>query len=277
MVTSVDIEVEHDVVIHAEVSGSGTPVVILHGFTGGASTMIGLSEQLSARHLVIVPDMVGHGGSSIPTRVSAYGVGAMASHVASLGVKLGHEKFHLVGYSMGGRVALTLACQAPVKVMSLAIIGVSPGIADPVQRSDRVAADQALADRLDSEGIDGFVDEWMAKPLFSSQSRLGPEYLEGARRQRLANNPAGLALSLRGGGTGAMTPLHDQLNGCGVPTAVIAGAEDPKFRTIADELAGMLGDANTSVIPDSGHAAHLEQPRAVGSAIEANIERAERR
>jgi len=276
-VESVDVEVENDVVIHAEISGTGPPVVLLHGFTGNASTMTGLRDQLSAGHLVIVPDLVGHGESSIPTRVSAYGVEAMARHVVSLNEKLGHDRFHLVGYSMGGRVALALACETPTKVMSLALVGASAGIAEPERRADRVAADRALADRIETEGLDGFVDEWMAKPLFSSQSRLGLAHIEQARHQRLSNDPTGLALSLRGGGTGAMKPLHGQLGGCGVPTVVIAGVEDPKFRAIANELVEMLADATCAVIDESGHAAHVEAAPAVGSAIAANIERAEAR
>ncbi len=267
----VDIEVDRDVIIHAEVSGAGVPVVLLHGFTGDVSTMRGLSKRLAADHRVIVPDLVGHGRSSTPERLTAYGVGAMAGHVASLVERIGHDQFHLVGYSMGGRVALTLACESPERVRSLGLIGASAGIADDRRRSERRRDDEVLADRIEADGLGRFVEEWLANPLFATQGRLGSAHSARARRQRLANDPSGLARSLRGGGTGAMIPLHDRLAGCDIPTVVIAGDEDGKFRSISSDLVDSLPDAHRVIIDHAGHAAHLEQPDAVASAIAAHI------
>jgi len=264
-------EVDHDVVLHAQVSGSGPPLVLLHGFTGDASTMAGLAGPLSEGHRVIVPDLVGHGGSGIPDRVGAYGVDQMAAHVSTLCERLGHREFDLVGYSMGGRVALALACTAPDRVRSLVLIGASAGLADAGQRDRRRADDEALAQRIESTGLDGFVDEWMSKPLFADQRRLGSAHMDRARRQRLANDPHGLAMSLRGGGTGAMEPLHDRLPECDIPTVFIAGDEDPKFTGIAEELAATMPNAVVELIAGAGHAAHVERPAAVVDVIRDHI------
>ncbi len=272
-----DTEVDNDVVLHVEVSGSGQPLVLLHGFTGDISTMAGLAGPLSGDHRVIVPDLVGHGGSGIPDRVGAYGVGQMASHVSTLCERLGHPEFDLVGYSMGGRVALTLACNEPGRVRSLALIGASAGLVDADQRDRRRADDEALADRIESAGLDGFVDEWMSKPLFAGQKRLGSAHMAQARQQRLANDPHGLAMSLRGGGTGAMDPLHDRLPKCDIPTVFIAGHEDPKFTAIAEELAATMPNAVVELIAGAGHAAHVEQPKAVVDVIRAHISAVEAR
>ncbi len=267
----VDIEVDRDVTIHAEVSGAGVPVVVLHGFTGDVSTMRGVSERLAADHLVIAPDLVGHGRSSAPERLTAYGVGAMAGHVALLVERLGHDQFHLVGYSMGGRVALTLACESPERVRSLGLIGASAGIADDRRRSERRRDDEALADRIEDDGLEKFVEEWLANPLFATQSSLGPAHLLQARRQRLTNDPSALARSLRGGGTAAMVPLQRRLAGCDTPTLVIAGDDDGKFRSIATDLVESMPDAHRVIVEHAGHAAHLEQPDTVASAIAAHI------
>jgi len=269
--TRLDVEVDHDVSLHVELRGEGRPVVLLHGFTGDASTMLGIARPLAESRLVILPEMVGHGGSGIPDRVGAYGVDQMAAHVSTLCDRLDHPEFDLVGYSMGGRVALTLACNEPSRVRSLALIGASAGLADESERRQRRAADDALADRIERDGLGGFVDEWLSGPLFATQHRLGANHMATARDQRLGNDPHGLAMSLRGGGTGAMEPLHDHLADCEVPTLVIAGADDTKFSAIAESLAAVMPRSAVALIADSGHAAHIEQPAAVADAIETHI------
>jgi len=266
-----DVDVDKDVTLHVELLGEGRPVVVLHGFTGDASTMLELAQQLAVARHVIIPEMVGHGGSSIPDHVGAYGVEQMAAHVSTLCDRLGQSEFDLVGYSMGGRVALTLACSQPSRVRSLSLIGASAGLASEGERLSRRQADGALADRLESDGLHDFVDDWLRGPLFATQNRRGTEHMAKARDQRLANDPHGLAMSLRGGGTGAMEPLHDRLVDCDVPTLVIAGADDPKFSAIAESLAEAMPNAEVASIAHAGHAAHIEKPEAVANAIDGHM------
>ncbi len=253
--------------LHVEVEGDGEPVVLLHGFTGAISTMAGLADRLVAHHRVISLDLVGHGGSPVPDDPVAYTVDAMAADVASVIDDHADGSAHVVGYSMGGRVALTLACAMPVRVRTLALIGATPGIAASAERSARRTADEALAVGIERDGLAAFVDRWMANPLFASQSSLGLDFLAAARAQRMANDPAGLAASLRGGGTGSMTPLHSALAGCTVPVALIVGELDPKFRAMADSMHELLPVSSVVVVPGAGHAAHLEQPDVVGHSI----------
>lgn len=246
----------------------GVPVVVLHGFTGSAQAMEPLTHSLAtglgAR--VICPDLIGHGRSEAPDDLDLYRVEAMAGQVAAVAVALGCDPFHLVGYSMGGRVALTVGCTEPQRLRSLALIGASAGIADPEQRHSRARADAARAHRITSD-FAAFVDEWMADPLFSGQAALGEAHLRAARDQRLASSPAGLARSLLAGGTGSMVPLHSRLNGCDPPTLVLAGAHDTKFCQIAEQLAAALPRAVVARIDGAGHAAHIEQPAATAAAI----------
>ena len=268
--------------LSVNVSGpqQGVPVVVLHGFTGSAEAMEPLTNRLAAafraadghdRPLrVIAPDLVGHGRSEAPAEPPVYRVEAMAHQIAVLADELECEAFHLVGYSMGGRVALTLACTAPRRLRSLALIGGTAGIADPGERHRRVEADTARAEQITAD-LSAFVDGWMADPLFAGQAALGVEHLAAARAQRLASNPRGLANSLRHGGTGSMTPLHAELGRCAVPTLLVVGMKDTKFCAIAEELAAGLPDAVIVRVAGAGHAAHVERPGHAAAAVAAFI------
>lgn len=250
----------------------GVPVVVLHGFTGSARAMEPFTQSLATGLgvRVICPDLVGHGRSEAPEDLDLYRVEAMASQVAAVAVALGCGPVHLVGYSMGGRVALALGCTEPRRLRSLALIGASAGIADPVERRLREQADAARAERILTD-LAGFVDEWLANPLFAGQATLGDRHLRDARAQRLASRPEGLARSLLAGGTGSMAPLHSRLNDCDPPTLVLAGAHDTKFCQIAEQLAAALPRAVVARIDGAGHAAHVEQPVATAAAISAFI------
>lgn len=253
--------------LHVERSGSGPSVILLHGFTGDGTTMGGLAQRLETDAEVVVPDLVGHGRSCSPADERDYSVDAMAAHIAVIGEGFARSSFHLVGYSMGGRVALTLACRRPELLGSLTLIGASAGLSSDIERADRQESDHALAESLERDGLETFVGNWMANPLFATQARLGDEFLAASRAQRLRGSAAGLARSLRAAGTGAMTPLHDDLGGCVVPTVFVVGAQDPKFAWIAVDLAARIPTADIAVIDDAGHAAHLEQPDAVAAVI----------
>lgn len=250
----------------------GVPVLVLHGFTGSSSAMAPLTDRMVAAEQpgpglrVIAPDLVGHGDSEAPDDLELYRVEAMAGQVIAVADALDCGTFHLVGYSMGGRVALTLGCTAPQRLRSLTLIGASAGIADPSERRGRAEADRARAERITAD-FAAFVDEWMAGPRFAGQAALGEAHLQAARAQRLASNPVGLARSLIAGGTGQMTPLYDRLPDCDVPTLLVVGADDSKFCAVAEELTMALPSASIARIDGASHAAHLERPDAAASSI----------
>ena len=155
---------------------------------------------------------------------------------------------------------------------SLTLIGASAGLADPDERRAR-SADDELAELIERD-LPAFVERWMANPLFATQSRLGDDYLSGARAQRLGNEPIALATSLRQASTGRMTPLHDLLDRCTMPVGLVVGGDDAKFVGIAETLARRLPDAVVHTVEAAGHAAHLEDPAAVAEAIRHTIGRA---
>ncbi len=247
---------------------TGVPVVVLHGFTGSAQAMDPLAHRLAGKLAarIICPDLIGHGSSDVPDDPDLYRVEAMAGQVIEVADALGCDSFHLVGYSMGGRVALTLGCTAAWRLRSLFLIGATAGIANHDERYRRAEADRLRAERITAD-FAAFVDEWMADPLFAGQAALGESHVRAARNQRLASSPAGLARSLLAGGTGSMAPLHERLEDCAVPTLALAGALDAKFFAIAEQLAAALPDCAAVRVERAGHAAHLEQPDATAAAI----------
>ena len=237
-------------------------VLVLHGFTGSAESMAGVAAGLAGFARVARLELVGHGRSDAPEDASHYSMEACARQIAEAARALGFVRPHLLGYSMGGRAALAAALARPEAFARLVLVGATAGLADPEQRRARIDADRALADAIERDGLERFVNAWMAQPLFASQSRLGPAALDQARRQRLANRPRGLANSLRGMGAGAQAPLQAELGRYAGPVLLVVGEEDAKFRAIAAELASALPDARIETIAEAGHAAHLERPDA---------------
>lgn len=244
--------------------GVGPPLVVLHGFTGSRESMIPVIEQLREDCRVIAVDLVGHGASDRPDTLDPYRMASVVDQLDLLLDRLQLRAAAWLGYSMGGRAALAFAVAHPERVERLVLIGASAGIEDPRARAERVAADEALAERIERDGMEVFVDRWMALPLFASQARLGPEALAAARSQRLENDPHALARSLRGMGSGAQKPLQGELDGLSVPVCLVVGEEDAKFDAIARDLAARLADARVERVAEAGHAAHLENPSAFG-------------
>jgi 2-succinyl-6-hydroxy-2,4-cyclohexadiene-1-carboxylate synthase len=249
------------------VEGAGPPLVLLHGFTGCAA---GWAPQVAAfkrDFTCIAVDLPGHGGTDAPADPACYTMASTVADLVALLGQLGFARATWLGYSMGGRIALGVGVLAPDAVTALVLEGATPGIADPAEQAARVASDEALAARIERDGVAPFVDYWERLPLFATQARLPAERRAALHRQRLANNPHGLANSLRGIGQGAQPPLLDRLGEVRAPTLLLAGAEDTKFRDLAATMAARLPAARVALIPGAGHAAHFEQPESFNAVV----------
>lgn len=255
-----------------EMRGSENPhhntLVALHGFTGSAAAWgEHLDAFANAGLRVIALDMLGHGQSDAPGNPERYGIEHCKEDILAalqeLGVKQGEAT--LLGYSMGGRIALYTAFSGFFRALILE--SASPGLADPRERASRRASDTRLAERIEREGIAAFVDYWEQLPLFASQHALPLEQRMALRTQRLANNGRGLANSLRGVGTGAQPALHAWLPQLNVPTLLIAGELDNKFCASAREMASVLPRAQLRIVANVGHTVHLESPRAFDALV----------
>jgi len=253
--------------LHYVEHGSGSPVLILHGFAGSSAGMTQIIDPLAESHRVVALDLVGHGESHLPGSAAECSMESVVRDVDRLVEGLALAPVHVVGYSMGGRVALSYAVAQGGQVASVTAIGASPGIADPGERADRVAADATLADQIQRKGIVWFVDYWSTLPILQPGAKAGAAAAESLRRARLANDPTSLARVLRGLGAGSMPPLHDLLTHVELPALLIAGESDPKFRDIAEVLAAAMPRARAVVVEGAGHAVHLDNPSGLASVI----------
>ena len=252
--------------------GAGSPLLLIHGFTG-RGTSWGHHATAFARHRrVISVDLPGHGRSGIPSDPGRASVERTADDLAVILDRVRATPADVIGYSLGARVALRLAIVHPSAIRRLVLESPSAGLPTEPERSARRAADAALADRLERDGIEAFVDEWERQPVFASQRHLPAATAVRLRSERLRNRPAGLAASLRGAGQGVMVPLHDRLGEVRAPTLVIAGALDPAGCARADVVAAAIPDARLVVLAGAGHTPHLETPTAFRSLALAFLE-----
>ncbi|MCL4834580.1 MAG: alpha/beta fold hydrolase, partial [Caldilineaceae bacterium] len=166
-----------------------------------------------------------------------------------------------------GRLALYFALHYPEKVTSLILESASPGLATPEERAARTASDNALAMRIEREGIPAFVAFWEALPLWRSQARLPASVQQWLHEQRLGNSPTGLAHSLRGMGSGVQPSLWERLGELDMPVLLLAGEEDEKFVAINRQMAQRIPHARLEIVPRAGHTLHLEQPAVFQRAV----------
>lgn len=179
---------------------------------------------------------------------------------------------HLVGYSMGARLALAMAISQPEACASLLLIGATAGLADH-ERADRRAWEEANARRLERHGIEHFIDQWEALPLFETQQRLPTEVRQRIRQDRLAHDAAGLAWAMRVLGSGNMPSMWDRLPELQVPTRILCGELDAKYVQFAGRMATLVPNATVRIVPAVGHNVVAEAPSVV-TAEAADVQRA---
>jgi 2-succinyl-6-hydroxy-2,4-cyclohexadiene-1-carboxylate synthase len=248
------------------VGGSGPALLLLHGFTGRGAAW-GPHLPAFRRHATTIQiDLLGHGRSDSPTDPARHAVERQAADLAEICRGVADGPVAVLGYSFGARVALALALAEPSIVSRLALESPSAGIADVAEREARRAADEILAADIERDGIPAFVDRWEALPLFATHAGLPDATLRRLHDQRLRNNPAGLAASLRGAGQGVMAPFHSRLVEVRVPTLVVCGALDPA-RPRAEFVAAHIPGAGLVEIPGVGHTPHLESPARFRAAV----------
>jgi 2-succinyl-6-hydroxy-2,4-cyclohexadiene-1-carboxylate synthase len=252
--------------LHVTQEGSGPRIVLVHGFTQTGRSWDRVAADLARDHEVVRVDAPGHGGSAE--------VRADLWEGADLLAEAGGPAVY-VGYSMGGRLALHLALHHPQLVSGLVVLGATAGLDEAAARAARRASDEALAEELERDGVEAFLDRWLSQPLFVGVPADAVE-----RAARSTNTVAGLASSLRLAGTGTQEPplwrRLGELRAHDIPALVLAGERDARFTALARRLADAIGPTATCAsIAGAGHAAHLEQPAAFLAALRAWLPRVE--
>jgi len=257
----------HDVQYNVEVLGKGEPIVLLHGFTGDVSTWYFLADFLKDHFSVVLVDILGHGKTESPNNPTRYGMELVADDMKEILDNLDINNASILGYSMGGRLALTFAQKYPDRVKKLILESASPGLKHEKDRVARRKQDKLLAEKIIEDGIEWFVDYWTNIPLFDTQKSLDSSLQKNIRLQRLSNDPVGLANSLIGMGTGSQPSWWDSIKEWTFPILLITGALDQKFCNIAEEMKNRMLHAEWVTIPNVGHAIHVESPRKFGTIV----------
>jgi 2-succinyl-6-hydroxy-2,4-cyclohexadiene-1-carboxylate synthase len=233
-------------------------LLLLHGFLGCKEDWDEVAQKLSESFHVIAADLPGFGESISDLPEDSYAMPGCATAVVALLRTLGIIRSHLVGYSMGGRLALYLAVNHSEMCGRVIMESSSPGLRTEQERTDRRAHDEKLAQALLTEGVDQFLRNWYAQPMFASL-RASAQF-EGVMLRRKQNDPSGPARSLRMMGTGSQPSLWKELNSVSVPLLFLAGERDTKFATLAREMASVCPVGRAEVVEGLGHALHFEAP-----------------
>lgn len=261
------IDVGSGLTLHVASSGSGSPVLLLHGFTGSGASWHDLRRALEPSHRVLSIDLPGHGASASPRDPARYALPRFAADVVRVLDVLELTRVALLGYSLGGRAALRVALAHPERIGALVLESCSPGIADPQERAARLRADAELADDIERDGVAAFVERWEQLPLWASQATLPGPVRERQRQVRLGNAPSGLAASLRGAGAAAEPDVTGQLHRLTMAALLVAGAMDARYARIATGMAAHMPRAEVAIVDGAGHAVHLEQPEHFASLV----------
>jgi 2-succinyl-6-hydroxy-2,4-cyclohexadiene-1-carboxylate synthase len=177
----------------------------------------------------------------------------------------------LVGYSLGGRLALRAALRQPDSFAGIVTVGSTAGIEEGPLRTARVEADEKLASWIEAMPIEDIVSLWERQPLFADQAE---SLVEAQRPGRLSHDPRSLALLLRTAGQGALDPVWHELPRLEAPLLAIAGARDDGYSAAAKRMAQVAPRARAAIVEDAGHAAHLQRPEEVARLITEFVEQA---
>lgn len=223
------------------------PVLFIPGFMQPASAWAQVAEQLEPPTALL-----NHRGHSFQRRLE---------EIAAAG-----DTALLVGYSLGGRLALRAALRDPGRYAGLVTVGVTAGIEEPAERAARAEADERLASWIEVAPIEDVVAVWERQPLFADQS---DALIEQQRAGRLAQDPRALAQLLRTAGQGVLDPVWHELLMFDLPVLAIAGSRDDGYVRAANKIADTAPNAKARIVENAGHAPQLQQPEEVASLIAA--------
>ncbi len=244
-----------------ESEGQGPALLLLHGFTGSRVTWEPYLSNWTRQFQVVRVDVIGHGESDAQ-RSARYTMDRATADLAEILDRLQISHAHVLGYSMGGRLALSFAEWYPDRVNTLLLESSSPGLKTDAERRARREQDEALADP-DRKGRVGIIYLVLGKysSVCQSGEPAGKSATGLAERAAVPTGPKGWPNSLRGMGTGAQPSWWGHLGKIQCPVLLITGELDGKFCRIAKEMNGQFAQCQWRVVPGAGHAVHLEVPR----------------
>jgi 2-succinyl-6-hydroxy-2,4-cyclohexadiene-1-carboxylate synthase len=235
-----------------------TNYVFLHGFSGSGAVWHSIVTRLPTGARVLSPNLAGHVDAPPPASFESE-VARLAGIIGSSGLR----EIHLVGYSLGARLALGLLAHGVLGVAQATLIGVHPGLASELERARRVEQDENWALLIEQRGVAAFVEAWESNPIFESQKRAPLAAIELQRRTRSAHAAPALAATMRALSLGRMPNYWSSLGQIAQPIRLLTGALDSKFTQVAQKMLPLLRAGSLQVEPDIGHNVLLERPDSV--------------
>jgi pimeloyl-ACP methyl ester carboxylesterase len=232
--------------IDYEVSGSGPPVLLSHGYSATRRMWDGQHRALGDAYQVISWSMRGHGQTESPADPSQYSAGLTIADMRALLRHVGVERAVIGGLSLGGYASLDFYVAHPEMVRALVICDSGPGYRNPAARAAWNQRAHERAAELEARGLDAL----------SGRSR---EMREAMGEHRSAQ---GLAHAARGMLAQEGSRVIDALAGVRVPTLIIVGDQDQPFIAPCEYMAKKIPGARLEVIAGAGHSSNLDQPEA---------------
>jgi 2-succinyl-6-hydroxy-2,4-cyclohexadiene-1-carboxylate synthase len=242
-------------------------LVFLHGFLGRGADWHEIARRFSASHFCILPDLPGHGANTLLPEGFRFDYPTLHAGLESLLERLGLEQPALVGYSLGGRVALGYCLRGPQRIRALALESASPGLDSSSERRKRAALDSERAERIAADGLESFLASWYRAPLFASLAAR-PALLKKHIARNSQNSADWMAQVIRELSPGRVPSYWDRLPELSLPMLLLAGELDCAYRETLSRAAARLPRAQLKVIPRAGHNIHLEQPEAFVAALQ---------
>ena len=232
-------------------------IIFLHGFLGSGIDWVPIAQELENDYCCILVDLPGHGESDIEANgdPDLFFMETVDTLAEELSRSAAPEPCYLVGYSMGGRIALSLLLRYPELFEKAIIVSASPGLRTEEERLSRRESDEGIARKIE-RNFDGFIKAWYEQPLFASLKN-HPIFKE-VESERKINNPENLALALRLLGTGRQPSTWDELQQNRVPIQFFAGEKDLKFVEIGRQMVNLCPDSSLEIFAECGHTLHLE-------------------
>lgn len=240
-------------------------ILLLHGFTGDCQDFNPIISLLSSNYCCLAVDLPGHGKTRVIGDETCYNMSNTAQALIHLLDDLQIDKCLLLGYSMGGRLALYMTLHFPDRFEKVVLESASPGLKTQKDRSHRRKSDFDTAQKLENSNLKEFLLSWYDRPLFQSLKN-SPNFPQ-LIASRLANNPIELAKSLRNMGSGNQPSLWEKLAQNQIPLLLLAGEYDDKFKTINAEIASLCPAARLQIVPKAGHNIHFENIDEFGSVV----------
>ncbi|MHC5614743.1 MAG: 2-succinyl-6-hydroxy-2,4-cyclohexadiene-1-carboxylate synthase [Nostoc sp.] len=235
-------------------------ILFLHGFMGNINEFDGAIKLLAEDFSYLTLDLPGHGKTQVLGGDEYYRIEPTSQAIINLLDELKIDKCYLIGYSMGGRLALYLTLHFPEHFIKVILESASPGLATEADRLERVRRDAQIARKLSRSIIKTdfvtFLSNWYSQPIFGSIKN-HPEF-ERLLENRLQNHLTELTKSLQFMGTGNQPSLWEKLKDNTTPLLLVAGENDEKFRDINTEMANICKIAQLKVISNTAHNIHFE-------------------